>query len=255
MTSLSQVPQRKTGKGKNKVDPNELFRVSLVFQEMKSAGVEPDLACYNVMLTACAKSGDVDRAMEVLDQIRASDEMEPNEMTWDSIIRAAGKAGRSDVALAMWKNSVEDHLVGRKDDRRSSRRRHLNDQSLAALISALIQNAEEGNMDRLTEVRLYQLVVKIWESIASKSEFLGMNLVNKERILENTRIMGAFLHAIVSLENFVVIDGEDMKIDKDRLRQLGISIVQLNCFRGGISSLRNTAAIATAYQVACSWVI
>jgi pentatricopeptide repeat protein len=247
MTSLSQVPQRKTGKGKSKVDPNELFRVSLVFQEMKNAGVEPDLACYNAMLKACAKSGDVDRAMEVLDQIRASEDMEPNEITWNSIMTAAGKAGRSDVALATWQNAV-------KDLRRSSRRRNLSDRSLGALISALIQNAEDVNMDRLTEVRLYQLVVKIWESIASKSEFLGMDLVNKERILENTRIMSAFLHAVVSLENFVVIDSEDMKIDKDRLRQLAISIVQLDCFSKGLSSLRKNAAIATAYQVACSWV-
>lgn len=255
MTSLSQVPRGKRGKRKsNNADSNELFRVSLVFQEMKCAGVEPDLACYNTILKACAKSGDVERAVEILDQIRASEDLEPNEITWNAIIRAAGKAGRSDVALSMWQSAVKA-AIGRKEENRSSMRRNLSDRSLGALISALIQGAEDVNIDRLTEVRLYQLVVKIWESIDSKSEFLGMDLVNRDLILQNARIMGAFLHAVVSLENFVVIDSEDMGINKNRLRRLASSIVQLDCFSNEMSSPRKNSALETAYKVALSWVM
>ena len=39
-----------------------LLKVFLVFQQMRAAGAEPDLACYNVLLRACARAGDISRA-------------------------------------------------------------------------------------------------------------------------------------------------------------------------------------------------
>jgi pentatricopeptide repeat protein len=254
MASVAQAPKAKMDQqhDKKKADPSELFRVSLVFQEMKSAGVEPDLACYNAILKACAKGGDVDKAVDVLDQINASEELEPNEQTWNSVIRAAGKAGRSDVALWAWKNAVEDVLDNDGEPRNSSYR-HLSSRSLGALVSALVQNAEDVDIDRNTEVRLYQLVVKIWESILSQSEFLGMHLVKRNRIYENKQIMGIFLHSVVSLENFVAAEHENAKIDKEKLRNSAVSMIKFNCFEGGLSKLRRNVPVATAFEAAQRW--
>ncbi|CAJ1961801.1 unnamed protein product [Cylindrotheca closterium] len=255
MASVAQAPKAKFDQQNNshkKADPNDLFRVSLIFQEMKSAGVEPDLACYNAILKACAKGGDVDKAVDVLDQINSSDELEPNEQTWNSVIRAAGKAGRSDVALWAWKNAVED-VLDDDGEPRNSRKRHLSDRSLGALVSALVQNAEDVDIDRNTEVRLYQLVVKIWESILSQSEFLGMHLVQRNRIYENKQIMGTFLHSVVSLESFVAAENANAKIDRAKLRKSAISMSQFNCFEGGLSKLRGNVPVATAFQAAQRW--
>lgn len=254
MTSVAQAPKKffDEQQKKKKTDPNDLFRVSLVFQEMKSAGVEPDLACYNALLKACAKGGDVEKAVEVLDQINASGGLEPNENSWNSVIRAAGKAGRSDVALWAWQNAVED-AVAHGEGKRNSRRRSLSDRSLGALVTALVESAEEVDIDRNTEVRLYQLVVKIWESLRTKSDFLGMHLVKSDRIFENKNIMGTFLHAVVSLENFVSSENENTTINRDRLRDIAVSMIQLNCFAGGLPALRRSIAFATAFQAAEKW--
>lgn len=254
MASVANSPKPKfeLQDNKKKADPNELFRVSLVFQEMKSAGVEPDLACYNALLKACARGGDVDKAVEVLEQINESQELEPNEQSWNSVIRAAGKAGRCDVALWAWKNAVAD-AVEDDDENQPLRRRNLSDRSLGALLSALVQSAEDVDIDRNTELRLYQLVVKIWESLLSRSEFLGMHLVNKEKIFESKTIMGTFLHSVVSLENFVAAETENTKIDREKLRKMAASIIQFDCFEGGLSKLRTNVPVATAFRSAQRW--
>ncbi|KAL3929526.1 MAG: hypothetical protein SGBAC_012170 [Bacillariaceae sp.] len=254
MASVAQAPKAKFQQQdkRKKADPNDLFRVSLVFQEMKSAGVEPDLACYNALLKACAQGGDVDKAVEVLEQINASEELEPNEQTWNSIIRAAGKAGRSDVALWAWQNAMDD-AMDQDGEPRNSRQRNLSGRSLEALVSALVQSAEDADIDRNTEVRLYELVVKIWESIQSQSKFLGMHMVKQERIYENKQIMGTFLHSVVSLENFVSAEHDNTKIDRKKLRKLAVLMIQFKCFEGGLSKLRRNVPVATAFQAAQRW--
>jgi pentatricopeptide repeat protein len=250
MASLSQVPR--AGLSKSSGDSNELFRVALVFQEMKAAGVEPDLACYNALLKSCANIGDADRAREVLNQICASDEVEPNEQTWNAVIRAAGKAGRSDVALATWQSAVDDALKGREDSR-PLRSKSLSDRSFASLLSALVRSAEDKNIDRHTKVRLYQLVVKIYAAVNSQSQFLGMDMVNKEKIVQNMLIMGTILQAVVSLEKFVKSEGETITMGASQLRRLAVSIVQLDCFKDGLTFLQRNAAISAAHKIASSW--
>ena len=146
--------------------------------------------------------------------------------------------------------------MGRKDDKRaSSRSRYLSDRSLNALLFTLIRSAEDSNIDIHTKVRLYQLVVKMHGAFMAKSPFLGMDLMNKENILQNSRIMASFLQAIVSLEKFVSSGVENVNLDSKELQKLAISIVQLDCFKDGLSyNLRKNTAIASAYQVSCSWV-
>lgn len=258
MTSLSKVkPAAKkvtpSLRSKSGDDTDELFRVSLVFQEMKAAGVEPDLACYNALLKSCAKSGDVDRALSVLDQIREADEMEPNENTWNAVIRAAGKARRTDVALATWKSAVEE-AIARKDDKRASRSRTLSERSLGALLLTLVRSAEDEKIDKHTKIRLYQLVLKLHMALMANSSFLGMDLVDKDRVLENSGIMASFLQAVVSLENYVSSGGENVNLDSKQLKRIAISIVQLDCFKDGLTfHLRKNASLFNAYQISSSW--
>ena len=119
MTSLMQKPKRNLENRMDAVvsakkleieddDSKELFKVSLVFQEMEAVGVEPDLGCYNALLKSCANAGNVDRAVEVLNQIVDTEDLEPNDTTWREMIRAAGKAGRTDIAISTWKKAIED---------------------------------------------------------------------------------------------------------------------------------------------------
>jgi len=88
---------------------NELFQVTMVFREMKASGVVPDLGSYHTLLRSCANSGDIDRAQEILKEIQdPAVDLEPNDRTWRAILRAAGKAKRSDMVLKTWNAAVAD---------------------------------------------------------------------------------------------------------------------------------------------------
>lgn len=45
---------------------NALFRLYLIFQEMKINGVRPDAAVYNTLINACAGAGDLEKALETV---------------------------------------------------------------------------------------------------------------------------------------------------------------------------------------------
>jgi pentatricopeptide repeat protein len=220
---------------------------------MKAVGVEPDLASYNALLKSCADAGDVNRASEVLNQIRETEELEPNDKTWREVIRAAGKAGRVDIALSSWKAAVED--IGQNEEKPGARKRKMSIDSLGALLAALVRCAGDDKIDKHTRLRLYQLVVKIYESAMSGSSFLGMNLVEKEKIVQNTKVMVTFLQAVVSLERYLMRSEDDNgKMDPQQLRQLATSIATSDCFEDGLPHyLQRNPSYATAFKVSRSW--
>lgn len=74
---------------------DNLFRVFLVFQEMRSRGVRPDLRAYNALVNTCAEVGDLDRALEVVRQMVDEDHgggLQPDAVTYTSLIKAAARA-------------------------------------------------------------------------------------------------------------------------------------------------------------------
>jgi len=50
---------------------NELFRLYLVFQEMRTAGIQPDAATYNTLIHACTGAGDLEKAFEAIQEMQA----------------------------------------------------------------------------------------------------------------------------------------------------------------------------------------
>ena len=233
-------------------DSSELYQVSLVFQEMKAAGVEPDLACYNAMLKACANVGDVQRASEILESIRSSEDMDPNDKTWRHIIRAAGKANRIDVALSTWKVAIKE--LNEADGTRPEEYR-LSAKSAVALLEALIQGSNDAKLDRHTQLRLYQLVTNVCEATISGSSYLGMNLVDRQNVLSNPRAMITFLHAIVALEQSShALKHNGIEINRKKLRLLGISIAASECFVNGLPyRLQQYPPYAEAHTIATRW--
>jgi len=74
-----------------------LFRIFLVFQEMQSSGVQPDLCAYNTLLDACGRAGEVEKAMEVFKRL-VSEGLEPDYVTYTTLIKTFGIAGMVDRA-------------------------------------------------------------------------------------------------------------------------------------------------------------
>lgn len=74
---------------------DNLFRVFLVFQEMKSRGVKPDLRAYNALVNTCADLGEFERAVGVVRQMVDDDHgggLQPDVVTYTSLIKAAARA-------------------------------------------------------------------------------------------------------------------------------------------------------------------
>jgi len=234
------------------VDNSELYQVSLVFQEMKAAGVEPDLACYNAMLKSCANVGDVQRASEILESIRSSKDMEPNDKTWRHIIQAAGKANRIDIALSTWKVAIKELNEVEGNGLEQYR---LSAKSAVALLEALIQGSNDAKLDRHTRLRLYQLVVNVCEATITGSNYLGMNLVDRESVLNNSRAMITFLHALVTLEqNACSMNEKSIKVNPKKLRLLAISIAASGCFDRGLPyRLQQYPPYVEAHSIATKW--
>jgi len=89
-----------TNKGSD--SKSTLLKVFLVFQQMRAAGTEPDLASYNALLGACSRAGDISRFFDVLKRIH-NDGLIPDNTSWKEMVRGIGKT--SDVAgvIEMWK--------------------------------------------------------------------------------------------------------------------------------------------------------
>ena len=79
---------------------DELFRLYLVFQEMRVAGVQADAATYNTLINACASVGDLEKALETVETMQ-TEGIEPDVITYTSLLKACGiNGGYGTVVLA-----------------------------------------------------------------------------------------------------------------------------------------------------------
>ena len=67
-----------------------------VCEDMRAAGVKPDVYSYNSLITTCEKGKQWQKAFEVCKDIRA-DGVKPNVITYSSLISACGKGGQMAV--------------------------------------------------------------------------------------------------------------------------------------------------------------
>jgi pentatricopeptide repeat protein len=238
ITSLMQGNQ-----AKKHIDSNALLvKVFLVFQEMKEVGATPDLACYNALLRACARAGDVHKAHDVLKRIR-QDGLHPNDTSWRELIRAAGKARRSDLAEATWIMAVQ---YRGDDDQPIMWRPSV--ESFGALVLAYLRDDSDDD----EKEKMYQKVITMYKDVLLQKEDRRLHLVGREALHENAQSMLLVLQAIVGLADLT--PGKKMP---QILRDLATSIVQLDCFTAdGAPSphlLRDNRAATRALQISRSW--
>lgn len=218
-------------------NPNtQLLKVFLVFQEMKAAGAEPDLACYNALLRACARAGDLNHAMEVMRKIK-DDGLIPNNTSWREALKTAEKARRSDLAEEIWRTGLEFHL-----ERKSAIGWTPSVDSLAHLLSSYLREASDcgDNLDR--QVILYKTVVKIYKDIMTGSI---KRKVEKDDLLKSGRALGMVLRAIVSLDII-----QPNSSHKAVLRKIGVSIATLELWK---NQNRIDPATSKALQTVERW--
>ena len=204
---------------------NQIMKVFLVFQEMKAAGAEPDIAAYNALLLACSRAGDVERAKDVLRRLK-SDGLDPNDTSWGHLLKTASVAGRSDFASSMWNYALnycalnKDYTVWRP-----------NLQCFQRLVDAHMREAAGTNSLKRKRL-LYGNVVFYYKSVAFQVDTGGMSEVRIEEIHDNQRIVLQLLTASVALNELAVNTAFDVQL-------LAIKLVQLPCLDKKVPSQAN----------------
>lgn len=229
-----------------------LLKVFLVFQEMKAAGASPDLACYNALLKACARAGDIVRAQGVLDQLRA-DGLDPNDTTWRHLVTAAASARKSDTALALWKQGIEYRRFRVRMDE-PLMLWNPSVESFAALVMAFLKEASDAKPNQI-KIGLYESVLKLYEALLKGNEEMGFDRCDLDQILNDQRTMLLILQAVVALDRELEFQeekraGNCVMSQRKSLRKMSHSILKLECFD---ENVRSGWAAAHALQVARTW--
>lgn len=240
-------PQRNGGSpagGQAPTGDSLLLQVFLVFQQMKAAGAQPDLACYNALLRACARSGDIARAHDVLRQIQTAG-LDPNDTSWRQMMQAASTARQSATALSIWKQGMSQ-----------TKRRKVVDEpvvqwnpsveSFGVLLTAFLREAS-ASRDPFDKLRFYEQAVGLYDALLLGDEALGMNRIDPNDVLDNQRAMVVVLQAIVGLEGQPIDAARQLE-----LRKMTRSIVSLPCIQEAELNRLGWAA-AEALKMARAW--
>jgi pentatricopeptide repeat protein len=204
-----------------------LVKVFLVFQEMKTSGTMPDLACYNALLRACARAADIDHANDVLRQMLAAD-LCPNDTSWRQLLQAAAQQKNGERALQAWKQGVEYSKERR-------RKRPFMDEpnvltwkpsasSLAALLSALLAEAKEPSISSEKRIALYRKVVELYDKVLLGDEKMGFDRLDLDDVLENQRVVILFIRGMLGLSE---LEDDPACLESQRLAVR--SILELEC--------------------------
>jgi len=204
-----------------------LLKAFLVFQEMKASGSDPDLACYNALLQACAQAGDTDHLFDVMRRIQG-DGFHPNAKSWREMLRGAAKARRSDVAEEVWEkalryggDSISDS--SRWGHRFTQRHHHHggeehwipNVDAFEALISAYIRQASVVKVnDKEASIALLVKAIQAYMEVveggrdddnndSSGTTCKGLHHIDVNLLRKNLRVMTMILKAVTAVERSV----------------------------------------------------
>lgn len=222
----------------NEDDDSMLLKVFLVFQEMRNAGAIPDVACYNSLLRACAFSGDIDKAMDVLRRMEA-DGIEPNRNSWRELIKAARvDSNRADLIWRMaiqYKTKDVAPFIPKPSD-------------VELLLNVYVNELRSTNNHEVRNV-LNKKVMRLYEGIVMKAEDQGLHHVSSrlDEIEDNQEFMFPVLRAAVSYELHGPTDEE-----RRHARELACDIAGLQIFQRRLSSSVDRSS-KKALQQAQNW--
>jgi len=207
----------RTKQGRTDVSDELLMKVFLVLQEMKASGADPDIACYNAILRACARAGDVSKLRDVLRRIEL-DGLVPNSTTWKETIRGASIARDSTMAERMWKMALsqeDDNLEGSYSDEKWTP----GIEEFDLLITSYVREAAKAP-DRME--CLYSKVLDAYIGVANGDECLGLHHIDHDDVKNNPRAVKMISQATTFLRSTCThadIDGQHLPDLQANIRQ------------------------------------
>ena len=218
--------------GKDPASEDVLLKVFLTFQEMRAAGVRPDLACYNTLLKACSYAGDATKAQEILKRMD-EDGIQPNGRSYIEALRAAASDGRSDVADLVWdeasRSSKNTYDIGFRPCVID----------FEVLITAYVNEMQKSTNHTL-RMKAHRKIMNAFEEVQSQSSKRGMNHIPLEEVEQNQQLMLIILRSAVSValipqKRDKSTENEQDVREKVRARYLASQIADLEVMKRGLS--------------------
>jgi len=189
-----------------------LVKVFLVLQEMKVSGADPDIACYNAILRACSRAGDVSRLRDVLRRIE-QDGLIPNSTTWKELLRGASTGRDSTMAEAIWTMALsqqEDKL----EESYSSAKWIPQVDEFDLLLSSYIREA--GKSPARQEF-LNSKVIDAYICVANGEKKFGFHHIALDGVKDNRRVVKMVSQAAAFFRNKPFFGNED-ELNNDSLQ-------------------------------------
>jgi len=190
---------------RTKNDPSaQLMQVFFVFQEMKAAGAEPDIAAFNVLLGACSLVGDVKHARDVLSRLQR-DDLDPNERTWDLLLKTAASAGDSSFASTIWNSALNFQGRNKEYDMWIPTTR-----SFERLLDANIRDAMSVTSKRKQQ-ELFENVISLYTGVYCEVDTGGLACLDINEVRKNQRILLQIIVAAVNLDALDIFENKQAK--------------------------------------------
>eukprot|EP00558_Chaetoceros_sp_UNC1202_P001916 CAMPEP_0197255122 /NCGR_PEP_ID=MMETSP1429-20130617/71128_1 /TAXON_ID=49237 /ORGANISM="Chaetoceros sp., Strain UNC1202" /LENGTH=228 /DNA_ID=CAMNT_0042718335 /DNA_START=90 /DNA_END=779 /DNA_ORIENTATION=- len=187
------------------VSENEIVKVFLVLQEMKAAGADPDIACYNALMGACARAGDISKLRDILKKIE-QDGLVPNSTTWKEILRGASRARDSEVAEEMWEMAL-GYDTQKGEEKYPDTKWTPKVDDLELLLRSYIREASKEDLPKV-RAALYRKVISAYAGVARAEKRLGFDQIDPDALKANHRIVKMITQAANFLDkNILVNDG------------------------------------------------
>jgi len=210
---------------------NNLVKAFLVFQEMKTTGADPDIACYNALLRTCANAGDMHKIRDVMRRIER-DGLIPNDTTWKEYLRGAANARQSAVAEEVWSLALSYKAADEEiDDSYQYIKWVPNVESFVTLIKAYMSQASDQSIEEV-RCNFYDRVIDAYLDVIEQKEEKGFHKINIQMLHENKRGMSMVLKAAQFLleYNFSSEDeSEDSLMYEHKIREIVREVKELDC--------------------------
>jgi len=225
LLSLTNIKHQSKNKLKTKTSDasNNLIKAFLVFQEMTATGADPDIACYNALLRACAEAGDIPKLREVMWRIK-SDGLIPNENSWKECLRGSVKAKESKIAEEFWDTAL-NYKSDDADDRYNANWVPNVDSFVLLIASYTAQATHENSFEM--KLCLYRNIVNSYLAVFESREEKGFNCIDINLLHQRKRCMTMILRAI----NFQIEHEFMSEEDMYRLSALADEINDLDCLQ------------------------
>lgn len=161
---------------------------------------------------------------DVMRQIEATPNLEPSDISWRELLRAAAIARQVDTAESIWSQGILYDQQRRRFVDEPVQQWQPSTKSLQWLLTAYLREAAATN-DVNRQRDLYERVVQTYDDVLMGERRMGLQRIDPMEMLDDRRIILSIIHSLVALRPLINAERCGELLDTGR------SLLKLDCLR------------------------